>query len=130
MWKSGEEAAVNSCLYSILEVVNKANKAGKLQIPDKARELTQTEIEQLLENQGLDCKDKSNLSREVHVAVGDVNEHTDLKMKVWTNGDDEIAGTDDDLVVPFGEKVKNFKFQTIQENFLINVFNSCRFGGV
>lgn len=106
MWKSGEEAAVESCLYSILEVVNKATKAGKLQIPAKARELTQTEIEQLLENQGLDCKDKSNLSREVHIAVGDVNEHTPLKMKVWTNGDDEIAGTDDDLVVPLGEKVK------------------------
>lgn len=107
MWKSGEEAAETSCLYSILEVVNKATKAGKLQIPDKAaRELTQTEIERLLENQGLDCRNKSNLSRKVHVAVGDVNEHTDLKMKVWTNGDDEIAGTDDDLVVPFGEKVK------------------------
>ena len=106
IWKSAEEAAAESCLYSILEVVNKANKAGKLQIPDKAGELTQTEIEQLLSNQGLDCKDKSNLSREVHVAVGDVNEHTDLKIKVWTNGDDEIAGTVDDLVVPLGEKVK------------------------
>ena len=107
IWKIGEEAALSSCLHSISEVVNKAVKAGKLQVSDKARELTQTEIEQLLRNQVLDCKDKSNLSREVHIAVGNnVNEHSDLKIKVWSNGDDAVAGTDDDSVVPWGEKVK------------------------
>jgi hypothetical protein len=105
IWKISE-AAASSCLHSIVEVANKAAKADKLRITDKAKELTEAEIEQLLENQSLDCRDKSNLSREVHIAVGDVNEHTNLKIKVWTNGYDEVAGTDDDLVVPLGEKVK------------------------
>lgn len=81
--------------------------AGKLEVTGKPRELTQSEIELVLsESQYLDCRDKSTLSRDVHIAVGDVNERSPSKIKVWTNGDDDVAGTDDDLVIPYGEKVK------------------------
>ncbi|MDQ3798024.1 MAG: hypothetical protein M3384_01105 [Acidobacteriota bacterium] len=108
MWKSAEEAAIESCLHSIAEAANKAIKAGRLEAADNARELTPAEIEQLLNGyEDLDCRGKNNLSQEVYVGVGNkINEHTDFKMKVWTVGDDGVAGTDDDLVVPLGEKVK------------------------
>lgn len=107
IWKEAEEAAVLSCLSSIAAGVGRAWNAGKLEVADKPRELTQSEIELVLsESQYLDCRDKSNLSRDVHIAVGSVNERSPSKIKVWTNGDDAVAGTDDDLVIPYGEKVK------------------------
>lgn len=108
MWKTGEEAAMESCLHSIAEAANKAIKAGRLEVADDARELSPAEIEQLLDGyEYLDCRDKNNLSQKVHIGVGNkINEHSVFKMKVWTTGDDLVAGTDDDLVVPLGEKVK------------------------
>lgn len=97
------ENAGLSCLASIAAGVERASRAGKLQVAGKPRELTQSEIEQLLsENQYLDCHDKSSFSREVHIAFVDEKG----RIRVWTNGGDGIAGTADDLVIPYGEKVK------------------------
>ena len=106
LWKSAEESAVLSCLSSIAAVTDKAISQSQIVIDGSWRELSQSEIENLLaENKYLDCWDQHIKTGKIHIAIGRVNkEKPQDKVKVWTNGDDGIQGTLDDLVIPYGEK--------------------------
>jgi hypothetical protein len=106
-WKSMNEAAMLSCLFSITDKMNKEITENRFKVDNQPRKLTQAEVEQLLKQiSGYDCGSIDLSSEQIHVAVGDVNKTSPLiKIKVWTDGSDGIAGTDDDFVVPQGEKV-------------------------
>lgn len=104
-WKEMKENAMLSCLSSVASEMNKAISLNKFKVDNQPRALTKDEVEQLLKQiNAYDCGGSHLSSEEIHVAVGDVNKRSPfIKIKVWTNGSDEIAGTDDDLVIPYGE---------------------------
>ena len=95
-----------SCLYSTARQVEEAQKQNHFKINGDSRELTQDEIKQFFAGRQIaDCGGNSFDSGEIHFAIGNVNQIAkQIKVKAWTNGDDGIQGTDDDLVVPFEEK--------------------------
>ncbi len=105
-WKRSQETAMLSCLSSISAEANKEISAKKFTVNNQPRELTQSEVEQLLKQiKPYDCGSSQYSSEQIYVSVGDVNKNNPfIKIKVWMNGDDGIAGTDDDLVIPWGEK--------------------------
>lgn len=106
-WKSAEEAAMFSCLSSGAAEIEKGIIRNKFKFDNQPRELTRPEVEQLLkEIKPYDCSGSPVTADEIHVSVGDVNKTMpSIKVKVWTNAADEIAGTSDDLVIPYGDKV-------------------------
>lgn len=105
-WKEAEESAQLSCLYSISSEINRVISEKKIEINNQPRELTRSEVEQLLlQIRPGDCGGLKLSAEEIHIAIGDVNKTEPLiKIKIWTNGYDGIAGTDDDVVMPWGEK--------------------------
>ena len=104
-WKNMKENALLSCLSSIHSEINRAVAQNKFEVANQPRELTKSEVEQLLKQiNAYDCGGLQFSSEQIHVAIGDVNKTSPFKIKVWTNGNDGIAGTDDDLVIPWGEK--------------------------
>jgi hypothetical protein len=106
-WKRMKETAMLACLSSVAAEINKAMVKNNFEVGNQPRELTQVEVEQLLRLiTPYDCSGSEVSSEEIHVAVGNVNKTSPLiKIKVWTNGADGTDGTDDDLVIPYGEKV-------------------------
>jgi len=104
--KVAEESATLSRLYSMSNEINLAISQNRFKVENQPRELTQSEVEQLLKQiKAGDCGGVQLSSEQIHIAVGDVNKENSLiKIKIWTNGYDGIAGTDDDVVMPWGEK--------------------------
>ncbi len=107
VWQNQRENAILSCLSSIANEVDKSVKQKQFEVNNQPRELTQAEVEKLLNQiNAYDCGQSQISSEKIHIAIGDVNKTSLFKIKVWTNGIDGIAGTDDDLVIPYGEKVQ------------------------
>lgn len=107
IWKSAEKSAEHSCLGSIHTIADAALRSGKFRIDGKPRELTKEEIMQLLtEHKPSDCYRRKYMFDNLHISIGEVNSISNSKVKVWTSGADEIAGTEDDLMVPWNEKAQ------------------------
>ncbi len=109
IYKAGKylhENGISSCLYSVARQVEEAQKQNRFEIKGESRELTQDEVKQLFAGRRIaDCGSDSFDSGEIHIAIENLYQIAkQIKVKVWTNGDDGIQGTSDDLVVPFEEK--------------------------
>jgi hypothetical protein len=106
MWRSAEKAAILSCLASIASETDEALQQNRLEINGVSRELTQTEIENLLGgSKKLDCSSQQTNWGKIHIAIGEVNKiEKQVKVKVWINGNDGIPNTSDDLTFPLDGK--------------------------
>lgn len=101
-----KEAAMLECLSSIANEVDKAVRQKQVEINNQPRELTESEVKDLLSKiNAYSCHNSQLSPKEIHIAIGEVNKISQIRIKVWTNGNDGTAGTDDDLVIPWGEKV-------------------------
>ncbi|MDQ4120298.1 MAG: hypothetical protein M3209_02380 [Acidobacteriota bacterium] len=98
------DGGTQSCLFGILREVEEAKSENRLEFKGVKRELTKAEIEKLFVGRNVaDCGNVLARSEDIHIMIGINNRNSDVKTRVWTNGDDGIQGTDDDLVVPYGE---------------------------
>lgn len=99
--KESEKSAEESCLRSIHSATLEALDAGQIKSSDNSRELTTDEIQNLISRGKIgDCGRKKHIFENVHIAIGKVSEENISGIKVWTNGDDGISGTNDDLIIP------------------------------
>jgi hypothetical protein len=99
------EAAQLEYLSEMADVVNKQFNNGKFELKEKSRELTKEEVQQMvyLKNKLVCLKNKDDCSNppaftdKLHIAIGEVNKESKLKIKVWIEGNEN-------LVIPYGEK--------------------------
>ena len=102
------EAGYHSCIASIASVIQKSETAKNLVENGKDwRVLNEQEVDILMSQvQGYDCSvDNQTLdiwNNRINVAL---RKRGIIEVVVWSNGADGISGTEDDLVIPFGEKV-------------------------
>lgn len=103
-WKKSERSAELSCLGSIHSATVEALHSGQIKSGDKARKLTKDEINDLIKQGKIgDCGSKKHIFENVHIAIGEVSGTNKPSLRVWTNGDDGISGTNDDLMIPYEE---------------------------
>jgi hypothetical protein len=103
-WTGATRDGDLSCLSSIAGAADRAVKAGRLEVKDARRELTNDEIAMVLAEFGVgDCGHRDYLIDELHISVGDVNTVSKLRVRVWTPGPDGVSATADDLVIPWEE---------------------------
>ncbi len=95
-----------ACLSVAARYVGDAQEQNRFELNDESRELTQDEIKQLFVGRKVgECQSEWFNAGEIHIAIGNVNRVAkQVKVKAWTNGDDGIQGTSDDLVIPFEEE--------------------------
>ena len=66
--------------------------------------LTKEEIDALITQGKIgDCGGKEYIYKNLHIAIGEVNKKSKTQIRVWTNGDDGISGTFDDVIYPYEE---------------------------
>ena len=110
LWRSAKDTAYESCLASI---------AGDIEMMDRSKSLVaqsndwkflnNEEVSSLLsQTRGGDCgkypdKTLDIWNRKINIALR--KPATKLELFVWSNGHDGVSGTDDDLVIPWNEKV-------------------------
>lgn len=106
-WKNAKKNAELSCLASIADATSKAWQLGQIKLNEKSRELTKEEINELIKNgKKGDCSGKEYILENLHIAIGEVNQTSKTAIRVWTNGDDGISGTNDDVIHPWEENAK------------------------
>ena len=109
LWENMTEAGYHSCVASIASKIHKLNSVEVLAANNKEwKILSESDVNFLMSQvQGYDCGGVDNQtfdpwSNRINIAL----KTTDIvEIIVWSNGVDEISGTDDDLVIPYGEKV-------------------------
>ena len=107
IWKSAEHAAKLSCVSSIADVAERSLNSGNLQAEIAPREITKKEfIKMINEGSGYDCSGHEYIFGQVHIVISGINKNSKPKIKVWTDGDDAIAGTEDDLEIPYDENIQ------------------------
>lgn len=125
IWKSAEDGAVLSCLSSAGAAINSlpASEIGINVEGGDWKVLNGAESDQLIraamEKQGIsDCSHREADGLPVdpwgnhfHIAL---RRRTDVKtdespfeFRLWSAGRDEVVGTTDDLVIPYGETIPN-----------------------
>lgn len=104
VWFKTEESAELSCLGSVHTLaVQRLTEQSRLPAKE-TRELSREEITELFaDRDALDCFRRGYLLDDLHISIGDVNEHFKSPVRVWSNGWDRKLGTHDDLIVPFQE---------------------------
>ena len=108
-WRLMEENAYLSCISSIAGVIQKLDAAKELAGNNRNwKILSGGEVDLLLSQvHGYDCSvDNQTLdlwNNKLNIALR--KPENVVEILVWSNGRDEISGTEDDLVIPYSEKV-------------------------
>ena len=108
-WQLMEKNGYLSCISSIAGAVQKSDAAKELAGNNKNwKILNEDEVNLLLSQvHGYDCSvDNQTLdlwNNKLNIALRKPKDRVEIF--VWSNGKDEISGTEDDLVIPYGEKV-------------------------
>ena len=108
-WRLMDENAYYSCISSIASEIQKSNAAKDLAANIKDwKILSEAEVNLLLSQvHGYDCSvDNQTLdlwNNKLNIALRKPKDR--VETFVWSNGKDGISGTNDDLVVPYGEKI-------------------------
>jgi hypothetical protein len=108
-WQESEKAAYESCIASITGEIQKLESAKNLfPTNNDWKILSESEITLLMQNiRGTDCGGFNNpaldlWNHRINIALKSSNYP---QIIIWSNGKDNISGTDDDLIIPYGQKV-------------------------
>jgi hypothetical protein len=109
-WRNMVENGYHSCVASIASEIQKLNTTKDLAINSKDwKILSEEEVDSLMSQvHGYDCGGVENQTldlwnNKLNIALRKPEDR--IEVFVWSNGSDEISGTDDDLVIPWGEKI-------------------------
>jgi len=110
IWRVAEDAAYMSCISSITNEIQKLDDT-KVLIPKDSnwKILSADETNFLMQKvRGGDCSNFDNLildlrNHRINIALRKPPNYPEII--IWSNGKDNISGTDDDLVVPYRVKV-------------------------
>lgn len=109
VWQYFDESGYVSCLYSVAGEIEMLDKTKSLSAKSSDwKILSEEEVIALMSQiHGYDCGKTSNQtldmwSHRINIALRRPNRR--LEISVWSNGRDNISGTNDDLVFPYGEK--------------------------
>ena len=109
-WHQLKEGGYYSCIASIASEVQKSDTAKNLAENNKDwKILSEEEVNSLMSQiHGNDCGEVGNQTIDIwnnkmNIALRKPKDT--VEFIVWSNGSDEISGTADDLVIPYGEKV-------------------------
>jgi len=104
-----EDGGYLSCIASIASKIEKSDKGKRLAEQNKDwKILNDEELNSLMSQiQGGDCGKYPNQTldiwnRKINVALRKPKDR--IEIIIWSNGQDGVSGTDDDLVIPWGEK--------------------------
>ena len=98
-----DEGAELSCMASISTATAKALETGQIKLTDKSRKLSKEEINLIINQKNVgDCSKRDYLFEKIHIAIGE-DKASKGQIRIWTNGEDGISGTKDDLVFPLEE---------------------------
>jgi hypothetical protein len=109
-WQKSEEAAYESCIGSLTNEIQKSESAKNLfPASDDWKILSESETTFLMQNvRGSDCGRFNNpildlWNHRINIALRKSSNYPQII--IWSNGKDNISGTDDDLVVPYKQAV-------------------------
>ncbi len=109
-WRLMEENGYLSCLTSIGSKIQKLNATKDLARNNKDwKILSEEEVNSLVSQiHDYDCNPTANQTldlwnNKINIVLRKPKD--EIEIIVWSNGQDETSGTDDDLVFPYGEKV-------------------------
>jgi hypothetical protein len=112
IWQEAEDSAYQSCIASVYSEIYKTEATKDLTIENKDwKILSQEEVNSLMSKvHGGDCGKYNNQTldiwnRKINIALKKPTDR--IEIIIWSNGRDGISGTEDDLVIPYGEKVPN-----------------------
>lgn len=108
-WRKMTIEGYHSCIASIANEVWKLDATKDLAANNKNwKILSEVEANSILSQvHGYDCSVADTTldiwNNRINIALRKPSDKVEIM--VWSNGADEISGTDDDLVIPWGEKV-------------------------
>lgn len=109
VWKSTEETAYLSCIASVATKIQKSDEGKNLAEQNQDWKILNANETDLLMSkiQGGDCGKYPNQTldiwnRKINIALR--KPENNVNVMVWSNGRDGISGTEDDLVIPWGDK--------------------------
>jgi hypothetical protein len=107
-WRQLEEGGYYSCIASIASEIQKSDTAKSLSANNKDwKILSEKEVNSLMSQiHGNDCGRVSNQTLDIwnnKINIALRKPKDTLEVIVWSKGSDEISGTADDLVIPYGE---------------------------
>ncbi len=109
-WQEAEESAYQSCIGSVTNEIQKSEFAKNLfPVSGDWKILSENETISLMQNvRGSDCGRFNNpildlWNHRINIALRKSSSYPQII--IWSNGKDNISGTNDDLVTPFGQKV-------------------------
>jgi hypothetical protein len=109
-WCNMVENDYHSCVASISSEIQKLNATEDLAANSKDwKILSEEEVDSLMSQvHGYDCGGVENQTldlwnNKLNIALRKPKDR--IEVFVWSNGRDEMSGTNDDLVIPWGEKV-------------------------
>ena len=107
-WQEAEESAYKSCIGSVTNEIGKSEFAKNLfPASDDWKILSESETTLLMQNvRGGDCSRFDNpildlWNNKINIALRKSSSYPQIL--IWSNGPDNISGTDDDLVIPHGQ---------------------------
>lgn len=109
VWKSAEEGAYLSCISSAANKIQKSDEGKNLAEQNQDwKILSQNETDSLMSKiHGGDCGKYPNQTLDVwnqKINIALRKPENNVYVMVWSNGRDGISGTEDDLVIPWGDK--------------------------
>ena len=109
-WKIQREAAYHSCIGSVANAIQKLDAIDDLVADNKEWKVLSDEESDFLMSriQAGDCGGFDNptldvWSNRINIALRNSPNYPNII--VWSNGEDAISGTKDDLVIPYGQAV-------------------------
>ncbi len=117
-WSKAQDSAVLSCVASLHQAIvdsSRKESATPLEVALEWKVLSADESHRLIlsttRGRSFDCGERDSQGLPVdpwgnqfRVAVRQSAESDKLEFRLWSNGRDEIPGTADDLVSPYGER--------------------------
>lgn len=110
IWREMEDAGYESCIASISSKIEQSNITENLIGENRNwKILSEEEVIFLMSNiRGGDCgrfgdQTVDLWNRRINIALR--SREYPIHVIIWSNGQDGISGTDDDLVIPYGEKL-------------------------
>ncbi len=110
IWRGAEDSAYMSCLGSVANEIQKLDDTKALIPKDSNWKILSADETNLLMQKvhGGDCSNFDNpvldlWNHRINIALRKSSNYPEII--IWSNGKDNISGTDDDLVMPYGVKV-------------------------